>query len=232
MLLDSKQTRGGHIWTKTSSESEVGPQRGRGRREGLLGRSCSTSRLHVPVPRPPPPPVQSVGPRIMPVPLRPAPPGPGLSQMSEMRTSCLREAVPTPTPKPGPRPPALAARPARPAGRIQGLLGPRPRSAEGPFAPGGRSGAPVHTLFYQPFPVGVTRFPKPQWLGPGPQAPAGTGGQKLGRARDPERSGDISREFSDSIALGQMNAGRTAGLGAIGTGVGASGRPRALGGLT
>lgn len=147
LSLDSKQTRGGHIWTKTSSESEVGPQRGRGRRKGLMRRGCSTSGLRVPVPRPPPPPVQSVGPRIMPVRLRPAPPGPGLIQMSETRTFCLPEAVLTltPTPNPGPRPPALAARPARPAGRIQGLLGPRPRSAEGPFAPAGEVRGPPFT---------------------------------------------------------------------------------------
>lgn len=192
LSLDSKQTRGGHIWTKTSSESEVGPQRGRGRRKGLMRRGCSTSGLRVPVPRPPPPPVQSVGPRIMPVRLRPASPGPGLIQMSETRTFCLPEAVLTltPTPNPSPRPPALAARPARPAGRIQGLLGPRPRSAEGPFAPAGEVRSPHSHTVPSAVPCGRHALPKAAAVGSRAQAGAGPGGQKLDRARDRERRGD------------------------------------------
>lgn len=142
LSLDSKQTRGGHIWTKTSSESEVGPQRGRGRRKGLMRRGCSTSGLRVPVPRPPPPPVQSVGPRIMPVRLRPAPPGPGLIQMSETRTFCLPEAVLTltPTPKPGPRRPPCA-----PSWPHPGSAGTAPSVRRGALRPCGRGAGPPFT---------------------------------------------------------------------------------------
>lgn len=101
----------------------------------------------------------------------PPPLGRGSSRCLRREPSASRKQS---SPSPPPPPPALGRPPSPPALRAQlaasrvcwdRALGPR----RGPSPLRERCGAPVHTLFHRPFPVGVTRFPKPQRLGPGPR---------------------------------------------------------------